>query len=752
MKSFYADRYFIERKYHNPDEPFNPYARMAYHGYDFDASTGLEDGEIREGLEALTAKNAELPHPVQKAFAVKYVLDNTKIDVNEHDFFVGFWSVGRLIKPYTWDKWWRELCEGKMQETAKLIEDLSTSGAVSIWADFDHVIPDWDSILTLGFKGLRERAARFRRKHEEQGTLTPEAAAHFDGIDIMYGAIEDIVGRFYELALKQTYPRAKAYADCLLHIKDGAPTNIYEAMQVIYIYFMISECFDSYQVRSLGNGLDNTLYSFYKRDIEEGRYTREEIKELLAYFLMQWSAIGNYWGQPFYMGGTNADGSTRYNELSRDILDIYNETGIFNPKIQMKINTNMPDDILYKVLDMIRRGHNCFALCCEPGYMKALMNYGASYEEALSFDIRGCYETGMRSNEVSSSVGYVNALRALLYVFSNGYDCVINKQIGIKTGEIDEFRTFDDFYNALLKQWDNLIELTIKAGNDFERYLSYVNPSLMYSATIEGSLEKGVDAYQCGVKYNNSHILSCGLASLTDAVMAVKELVYDSHVVSLAELKRALDNNWEDYEELRVRALSLKHKYGNDDAEADAMAVRLSQHFLERCANRPNARGGVYKLTTHPAMQFVWQGQKTGATPDGRRAGDEFSKNSSPSVGMDKNGITALVNSALKLKPYLYNESFCVDLMLHTSTVGGDSGLSIMKAVVMTYLKGDGMALQMNVFNTETLRDAQIHPEKYENLQVRICGWNALWNTVPKPQQDAYIKRCEGLTSFAHQP
>ncbi len=747
MKTFYADRRFIERKYHNPDEPFNPYNRMAYHGYDFDASTGLEDSEIREGLEALMAKNAELPHPVQKAFAVKYVLDNTKIDVNEHDYFVGFWSVGRLIKPYTWDKWWWELCQDKIRATGELMSDLNASGAVSIWADFDHVIPDWDSVLTLGFKGLRERAAKYRRQHEEQGTLTPEAAAHFEGVDIMYGAIEDILARLYELAAKQTHPKAKVYADCLLHIKDGAPTNIYEAMQVIYIYFMISECFDGYQVRSLGNGLDNTLYSFYKKDIEKGTYTQGEIRELLAYFLMQWSAIGNYWGQPFYMGGTNADGSTRYNELSRDILEIYDEIGIFNPKIQMKVNTNTPDDVLNKVLDMIRRGHNCFALCCEPGYIQSAKNYGASDEEALSFDIRGCYETGVRANEVVTGTGYVNALSPVLYVFSNGYDNRINKQLGVKTGEIDDFKTFDDFYNAVITQWNNLIELSIKASNDYEKYLSHINPSLMYSATIEGSLAKGVDAYQNGVKYNNSAILSCGIASLTDAVMAVKELVYDAHAVTLAELKKALDNNWEGYEELRARAQSLKHKYGNNDAEADAMAAKLSQNFIDRTLNRPNARGGVYKPISHSAMQFVWQGEKTGASPDGRKAGEEISKNSSPSVGMDKNGVTALVNSALKLTPSNYTESFCLDLMFHTSAVGGDSGLAIMKAVVMTYLKGGGTALQMNVFNTETLKDAQIHPEKYENLQVRICGWNALWNTVPKPQQDAYIKRCEELMS-----
>ncbi len=745
MKNFNSDRCYIENKYHIASEPFNAYKRMAYHGYGFDPATGLEDDEIRQGLAVVARESEGIPHPVAKARAIKYVLDNTKIDINEHDLFVGFWSVNRLAKKVTSDIWWRELTEGELSDCAALMKDMNESGAVSIWPDFDHVIPDWDSILSLGFAGLRERAAKYRKMHRQNGTLTADMDAHFEGIDIEYGAILDIIDRLYRLAKSQTHSRAKKYTRCLAHIRVGAPTDIYEAMQTMYIYFMISESFDNYQVRSLGHGLDNTLYRFYKADIESGRYTREEIKEMLAYFFFQWQSIGNYWGQPFYMGGTNADGSTKYNSLSRDILEVYREIGIYNPKIQLKINENTPDDILYTVFDMIRRGQSCFVFCCEPGYIKAIMSYGATYEEALDMDIRGCYETGVRANEVSAATEYINALKPIEYVFSNGYDKRIGKQFGLKTGELDKFAAFEDFYRAVKEQWEHLIEMTIRTVNEYERYFAYVNPSAMYSATVEGSLQKGADAYQCGVKFNNSGILNCGMASLTDAVMAVKELVYDTNTVSLAELKAALDADWCGYGSLRVRARKSKHKYGNGDSETDRIAAELSAFFAEKVNNRKNARGGVYKAVMHSAMQYAWQGEKTGATPDGRREGDEISKNGSPSVGMDKNGVTALINSVLKMKPCTYPESFCLDVMLHPSAVSGEEGLSVMKALLMTYLKGDGMAIQFNIFNTETLKDAQMHPERYQNLQVRVCGWNVLWNNIPKKEQDAYILRCENI-------
>lgn len=739
------DRKFIENKYHMTNEPFNPYNRMAYHGYDYDVSTGMDDDEIKERLKNLYEKIKDLPHPVAKAYAVKYTLDNTRIDVNEHDYFVGFYSVNRLASAIGQWKWYGEVFDKIIPKTKALIEDMNNSGAVTVWPDFDHVVPDWNSLLTLGFSGIIERVKSYRQKHAEGGTLTDEAAAYFDGMEITYRAVIDVIDRLYKYALTQNHGKAKRIADCLKHIRDGAPTNIYEAMQLIYIYFMVSECFDGYQVRSLGNGLDGSLYPFYKNDLKNGTFTRDEIGELIGYFLMQWSAIGNFWGQPFYMGGTDTNGGTKYNDLSADILDVYDRLGIYNPKIQIKVNENTPDKILFKVFDMIRRGHSSFVFCCEPGMVRAVMSYGASYEEALNMDIRGCYETGVRADEVSTAAGYVNALKPIEYVFSNGFDKRLAKQFGLKTGELGELKTFDSFYNAVLRQWENLIEMTVGVSDSYEKYLGTINPSNMYSATVERSLERGRDAYQSGVKFNNSAILNCGFASLVDSVMTVKEFVYDKKEVSLAELKNALDNNWKGYEPLHTKIKKSCHKYGNSDTTADVYSQAMAAYFAMKVNNRPNARGGVYKAIMHSAMQFIEQGKLTSATPDGRYEGDEISKNASPSVGMDKNGVTALINSALCVKPYIYPESFCLDIMLHPTAVEGDGGLGIMKSLLFAYMNGGGMSIQFNVFSTDTLKDAQKNPQKYQNLQVRVCGWNVLWNNLSEKEQNSYIARAENI-------
>ncbi len=744
FKTLSYDRPTIERKYHDPEKPFDAYKRFNYNGYECDSNTGLTNDEIKANLSELSNKLSDLPHPVAKANAVKYVLENTRIDINESDYFITLYSCNRLALCSTLKKWKTEKFS-EIPEISAIMDDFNKSGAVAVWPDFDHVVPDWQSLLELGFAGIRERARKYKKQHSENGTLTDDVEAFFEGIEIEYSAIIEFVDRLYQYALTKTHAKANKVANCLKNLRDGAPKNIYDAMQLMYIYFIVSESVDFYQVRSLGNGLDNTLYPFYKNDLENGTFSRDEIKELLGYFMLQWQAIGNYWGQPFYMGGTDDQGNSKINELSYDILDVYNELGLYNPKIQIKANLNTPQDFLNKVYDMIRNGRNSFVFCCEPGMIKAVMGYGATYTEALNMDIRGCYETGVRANEVSTITGYVNAIKPILYVLNNGYDTTLKKQIGITTGNLNDIKTFEDFYGAVLKQWKYLIDKIIYVADEYEKYLGLINPSSMYSATIEGSLQKGVDAYQCGVKFNNSAVLNCGLASLVDSVMAVKEFVFDKGEITLETLKDALDANWNGFEKLRLKIINSKHKYGNGDPETDIYSEALSRFFCNNVNNRPNARGGVYKAFLHSAMQFLWQGEKTGASPDGRMAGDEISKNASPSVGMDKQGVTALIKSAVNLKPYMYHESFCLDVMLHSSATMGEEGICALDSLLKTYIKNNGSAIQFNVFNAATLRDAQKNPEKYKNLQVRVCGWNVLWNNLSEKEQNAYIKRAENI-------
>ena len=737
------DLRYLQHKYHNPEQPFDPFKRYLFHGYDYDPETGLDDGQMRAGLEALYAQIKEQPHPLIKGQCFAYVLDHMRIDVNEHDYFIGLYNWGRPMNFI--QQMWKAQAMPADSELTRLHSDMTKSGSLMSWPDFDHVIPAWDSLLRLGFPGILERIRHYRQVHQQEGTLTPERKAFFDGMELEYEAILRLLDRLREYALAHPSEKGEKAAACLKNLRQGAPETTYDALMAIFLFFMVCEHVDNYQTRSLGNGLDQTLYPFYRKDLAKGT-TEKELETYIAYFLIQYACIGNYWGHPLYLGGTDEQGNTRVNPVSYAILRVHEALGIYNPKIQIKVNDNTPTDFLNMAFRRIRKGGGSFAFCCEPGHQKALREYGATEEEALNFELSGCYETRVKGLESVPVVGHVNALKAVMLALSDGFDPVLGKYIGKRTGDPSGFDTFEKLHQAFLTQWDHLTDCLIDIGNRlYDPALAEVNPSLMYSATNEGALRKGLDGYAYGCKYNNSSLANNGFADAVDSMMAIRELVYEKKEVTLEQYMKALEDNWQSAPRLRMKARNCPHKYGNGDPVADAYAAELADRFASRVNGRPNGRGGVYKSYMHSARQFINHGKILGASPSGRLAGEELAKNASPCVGMDRNGVTALIKSALALKPSQYHESFCVDVMLHPSAVEGEEGLAVMKALLDTYRKQDGMTMQFNVFSPELLRDAQQNPEKYQNLQVRVCGWNVLWNNMCKEEQDAYILRSENI-------
>ena len=198
---------YIINKYHDTTAPFDPHKRRAYHGYEYDPTTGLSDEEIAQGLSALADGQGDLPHPIAKAKAIAYVLENTRIDVPENDYFIGIYTWNQSIKDTTLLKWKHEIFSKILPEIDKSMKDLNESGAVTIWPDFDHVVPDWDSLMRLGFVGIRERAREYRAMHEKNRALTEDEQAFFEGIDIEYTAILELIDRLYRYAKTKNHKK-----------------------------------------------------------------------------------------------------------------------------------------------------------------------------------------------------------------------------------------------------------------------------------------------------------------------------------------------------------------------------------------------------------------------------------------------------------------------------------------------------------------------------------------------------------------
>lgn len=738
------DRMVIENKYHKVSENFDPFNRMDYHGYDYDETTGLSDEEIKKGLSALSEKLKNEPRQIIKARLFEYILDNTRIDVNDNDYFVGIYSWGRLIKDYTVNPWHNEILKKVNGRTEGFRDKMMAAGLSWIALDFDHSVPDWDSLIKLGFPGILKRLEKSCEKHRAENTLTEKREIFYNAASIEYKATLRLIKRLYYYSAAKKSDKAKTVSKALLNLAQGAPQNTFEVLLLIYIYFILSECVDYNQVRSLGYGLDATLMPFYEKDIENGTFTKEELASFIAYFLLQFHAMGNYWGQPLYLGGTNADGSTKVCELSYLILDIMDTLGIYNPKIQIKISEKTPKDFILKALGMIRGGSNGIVFCNEDIIVKALMMRGATFEEAMDSVVKGCYEYAVKAKSISTSFNTINALKPILLVFDNGRDISTGMDLGLKTGDVSSFESFGDFYRAYLKQLEYTIKRTMAVVNELEGHINEVNPVLLFAGTIPSCADNLADGNDGGMD-TVSALLINGLGSAVDALMAVYELVFETGYTTMKVLKEAIASNWEGYEELRHKALSCRHKYGNGDKIADYYANAVHNLVASLIADAKNGLGGIYEYEIHSARAFIDMGKVTGATPDGRKEGEETSKNASPTPGMDKNGVTALINSVTTMDMSLANSGACLDVMLHPSAVAGDDGLLAFYSVLNTYIKKGGASIHFNVFDAKVLRDAQKNPQNYKNLQVRVCGWNVLWNNMCKEEQDAYIKRAENI-------
>ncbi len=729
---------YIMNKYHDPKKPFNRFARFVRHDEIFAEKTGLFPDEIYAGLEMLTKESLHLPPPIRKAKALAYILENTRISCYSRDIFPAINMVDRpLLKTLVGKCKQQMFCE-LLPDVEEKRARLEKEAAVTIWPDFDHSVPNFDRLFALGFVGILAESEAARVKKQR----TKEEDAFFEGIKITYEAILALTNRLACLA-EQTEGSSRM-AEALRQLTAGAPRTFYEVLMLDYLYFMISEHIDYMQVRSLSN-FDRLLFPYYEKDIANG-VTDAEIRHDLAYFLLQFASIDNYWNQPVFLGGVKADGTTETNALSYLFLDVYDSLGILNPKIQIKFCENTPKSFILKALDMIRRGHSSIVFVVEKTMREALIKAGASQEDARLANIKGCYEYSPQ-NAYDTGMNYLNLLKPLEYALHEGRDGITGNSDGRTAPPLSAYTSFDELYTEYKKQLAFLIDETVEVVNGFEDYMAYINPTSMLSATFPSCLEEGRDAVAGGAAYNTCHLNPGFLADIADSLTMLKKHVYDREEITLSDFVAMLDRNYEGSEDFRRRLLLDPEKYGNNKETPDFFASDISAFIVGHLKDKPSCKTRRARWTAcfHVARMSYVQADRTLASPNGRLLGDELSKNCSASMGQNREGATAAILSITKIDATAFTSDCSLDLGLLPSAVKGEDGLLAMYGLITTFARRGGHAVHINVFDADTLRDAQAHPEKYGDLQIRVCGWNVLWNDIAKKEQDGFIRQAEGL-------
>ena len=731
------DYEYIKNKYHDTTKPYNSFRRFIRRDEIFDASTGTEYTVLRDEMMENDQKIAHLSHHIRKATAFSHVLKNTRISCDCRDRFPAINAISRPVSDMQ-GKWKWELFSKILPEVGAKRDALEKAGTVTIWPDFDHAVPLWERIFALGFKGILDESEKSRASKK----WGEEEDAFFEGVKLSYEAIIVLINRLADLADKTE--GSERMGKALRNIASNPPETFYEALLVDYLFFMICEHIDNMQVRSLCN-FDREFYRFYKHDIENG-ISEEEIRTDLAYFLLQFTAIDNYWNQPVYLGGCDENDKAITNELSYLFLDVYDKMGIFNPKVQLKISKTTPKDFALKALDMIRRGHNSIVFVGDETMRRALMNMGATADAARLCDVKGCYEYSVRGS-YHVGMNYMNLLKPLEYALHGGKDGITGVMGGLECPAPSEYESFDELFAEYKRQLKNIVDVTVQIVNTFEDYLDYVNPAHVHSATLSSCIEKGRSATAGGGVENNSSFAAGFIADAADSLAIIKKYVFDKKEITLPELVAVLDKNYEGEELLRRKFYKDPDKFGNNKELPDKIAKEIIDFITSLVDHRPNAkrRGGKWDCGFHTARMCYIQGSTTAASPNGRLRGEELSKNCSASMGQNREGATAAILSTTKLDATTFVGDAALDLGLLPSAVRGDDGLEAMYGLLITFMNRNGHALQINVLNADTLRDAQAHPEKYADLQIRVCGWNVLWNNINKQEQDGFIRQAEAL-------
>ena len=731
-----CDYDYIMNKYHDQGKPFNAHRRFIRRDEYFDPATGADPAEIEAGILAQDAALAALPHPVRKAKAFAYILQNTRISCDKRDIFPAINMIDRPLNRTLINTWKKEVFGTLLPRVEEKRVKLFDTGAATIYPDYDHSVPVWEQILGLGFGGLLRESEAARAEKE---TLTEDQLAFFEGVKITYTAIIDFIDRLQKQALCQDNQKLAAALESIQH---NPPQTFYEGLLVSYLFFMLCEHIEGMQVRSLSN-FDRLFYPLYRKDLEKG-ISETQIRQELACYFLQFTAIGNYWNQPVYLGGCKEDESTQINELSYLFLDVYDKMGIYSPKVQIKVAKSTPKDFILKALDMIRRGNNSVVFVSDATIRKALENTGATPQQARLCDIKGCYEYAVQG-AIVSEMNYVNLLKPLEFVLHGGCDGITGEFMGLESPQ--NYETFDDFFAEYKKQLGFLIEEVVGVVNGFEDYLAHINPQSMVSTSCPTCLGSGKDALGGGAAENITVMEFGFMADAADSLANIKKYVFDKKLLTLPQLREILDQNFAGNENIRRILLSDRDKYGNNKALPDGIAREIADFVCSKVNGRPNAkvRGGRWDLGFHVARQSYVQGEKTAASPNGRLRGEELSKNLSASMGKNREGATAAILSITKFDATAFAGDATLDLGLLPSAVQGEEGLSAMYGLLMTFIKRGGHAMHINVFDAHTLRDAQAHPEKYQDLQIRVCGWNVLWNNIDKPEQDGFIRQAEAL-------
>lgn len=728
---FYNDRKFIENEYEEGN---------------WNGSTGIEPSEIDKRIRAFAKENPKMPSVLIIANAYKIMLENAQIGLNTRTMFPDKIRHGGVYtkdaSPSVLEFFARERYEQTFIRNCPAVwEQRKMFGYLGLTipdTDVWHTVVDWKSVISLGAKGLLDRIKTEKQKKVDDGTITQRQTDFYDAEIIAFEAMLTYMNRLLEESdrLGLTY-----YSDALRVIINEPPKTLYQVLCLCHIVLNVEEL-GRERCRTYGP-VDEMYAPFYENDIKNGILTKESATEMFRYFWQKVTAEKRYADQPICIGKAWKDDNCAAAELIEVMLDAYTELKIHNPKIHVRCSKNMSDKLLTRLTTMIRNGSSSMVLVNDEAVFAGYKKIGIPHEIADEYVPIGCYESTIMGIEDSRiCAAWINLYKACEYTITGGKDILGKLYVGQHT---EEPKTWEEFLATYYSYLREHIDFAINNVDVQAKFAYEANPSPFYSGTIRSCVEQGKDVFDCGMEYRNQSLKAFAIATAVDSLLAVKKFVYEKKAVTLSELAKILENNWEGAELLRADIMKDPVKYGNNIAEADDLAHDIFKFCADNIIGRPTSTGGVYRLGCDSVNMAEGYGRRNAASADGRLAREPLSKNMRPVNGMEKNGVTAFIQSICKIDNSDFVDGAPLDFIVHPSAVEGEEGIEAMKALVRIFFRGGGFAIQGNIIDLATLLDAKEHPEKYPTLQVRVCGWNEYFVNMHEKVQNDFIKRTAGI-------
>jgi pyruvate formate-lyase/glycerol dehydratase family glycyl radical enzyme len=628
---------------------------------------------------------------------------------------------------------------------------------------------DFKKLFRVGLKGFMEEAQSRLEALKSNMTLHPtdyvSQRNFLEAVLIALKAAVRFAHRFADLAERQ----AQAENDLerkneLLeitrvcrYVPENQPRTVHEGIQSFWFCFLINRLIET-RGQGIGVRFDQIMSPLYKADIESGRIKREEAQELMEFLLIKLDECGHLQrpelhdvgaGSTMYqtltLGGTTDDGQDGINEFSFVMLDAAIAMKTVHTNYALRYHPQINQDFILRAIDLLRTGVGYPAFFNDNAYYPFIINRGIPMEDARDYVIRGCVSwliPGRNSHNHRASSAMLNFAKCLELVFNCGKDMLSGKQLGCKTPDPAKFRSLDDVKEAFYQQLDFMVSKVTASINLGDHFYAHHMPLPFTSGLVQGCIDRGQDCNSW--TYNSREdIISAGLTNVADSFAALKKLVYDEKWITLTELIEILKNDWKDHEDLRQKFMHRAPKFGNDDDYVD-MEMRELHHRAQHIVRKyKNWWGDPWDLDGSMAGSYYIWGVFTAATPDGRRHRESLADAVlSPSGGNDRKGPTAVIRSMGKVTPIwpaLANQKFIPQFL------EGDYKPQF-AAFLKTWADLGNSHIQFNVVDRETLLDAQSHPERYQNLIVRVAGYSAFFVDLSRGVQNDIIKRT--LQSF----